>query len=247
MWETALITGGSTGIGADLARVLAQRNVRVAIAARRKEPLLALAGELGPRTVVIEADLADPYRAKAVVEEAHAALGHLDLVIANAGTGYNRAAPKLEVEHILDVLRLNVLGACATVTAAIPFMVARGRGHLAGISSLAGYRGLPTSAAYSASKAALSVFLESLRVDLRRSGVVVTDVRPGFVATPLTKKNKFPMPFLMESGEAAERIVRALERRRPVYAFPWPTAALMRLVQMLPNALYDQIMSRAPV
>jgi short-subunit dehydrogenase len=246
-WQTALITGGSTGIGAALARSLVKRGTRVALAARKRDPLLALAAELGMETVIIEADLADPYRAKAVVEEAHARLGRLDLVIANAGTGYNKTGSKLEVEHIVDVLRLNVLGACATVTAAIPYMMAQGSGHLAGISSVAGYRGLPTSAAYCASKAALSVFLESLRLDLRRTKIKVTDVQPGFIDTPLTKKNKFKMPFLMTADRASEQIVRALERGRSVYAFPWPTATFMRLVRLVPNWIFDPLASRAPV
>lgn len=246
-WQTALITGGSTGIGADLARSLVKRGVRVAIAARRRDVLIALAAELGRETVIIEADLCDPYRAKAVVEEAHDRLGRLDLVVANAGMGSNKPSGALEVDHIVDVLRLNVLGACATVTAAIPFMIAQGGGHLAGVTSLAGMRGLPTSAAYSASKAAFSTFLESLRVDLRRHGIRVTDIRPGFVDTPLSRKNDFWMPFLLGSGEAAERIVGALERERSVFAFPWPTATAMRLVRLIPNAVYDFLARRAPV
>lgn len=246
-WSTALITGASTGIGADLARNLARRGVRVALIARRRELLESLAGELGPGTVVVEADLTDPFRAKAAVEEAQGRLGRLDLVIANAGTGYNKAAPKLQVEHIVDVIRLNALGACATVTAAIPYLVQQGSGHLVGVTSLAGMRGLPASAAYSASKAAFSVFLESLRVDLWRAGISVTDVRPGFVATPLTAKNKFKMPFLMTSPEAAERIVRALERKKRVFAFPWPTALAMRFATLLPSFIYERLMSRARV
>lgn len=241
MWQTALITGASTGIGYDMAKSLAKRGVRLAIAARRRDLLVALAAELGAETVIIEADLCDPYRAKAVVEEAHQRLGRLDLVIANAGTGRPRPSQKLVVEDIVEVFNLNVLGACATLTAAIPIMIAQGGGHLAGVSSLAGSRGLPTSAAYSASKAALSTFIESLRVDLRGTKVRVTDVRPGFVDTPLNRKNKFKMPFILSSPDAAERIVRALERKKAVFAFPWPTATAMRFLRLIPNAIYDAL------
>jgi short-subunit dehydrogenase len=246
-YKAALVTGASSGIGSDLARALAKRGSRLAIVARRKDMLDALAKELGPETVVIEADLTDPDRAVAAVNEAKAALGRLDLVIANAGTGGNRHAAKLRPEHVMTILRLNVLGGIATVTAAIPHMVEQGGGHLVGITSLAGMRGLPTSAAYSASKAAFSVFLESIRIDLKASGIAVTDVRPGFVDTPLTKKNRFPMPFLLTSPEAAERIARAIEAQKRVYAFPWPTATAMRLVRSLPAWLYEWVAGRAPV
>jgi len=243
-WPTALITGASTGIGADLARALVKRGTKVALVARRKELLDTLVTELGgpDHAIGIVADVADPMRAAAAVDEAYERLGNkLDLVIANAGTGYNKKASELKVEHIVGVLQLNVMGACATLTAAIPHMVAAGSGHLVAITSLAGMRGLPTSAAYSASKAALSVFAESLRVDLRSSGIYVTDVRPGFIDTPLTKKNKFKMPFLLSSPEAADRIVRALDRKKRVFAFPWPTAMGMRFMAALPAPLYEWV------
>jgi short-subunit dehydrogenase len=118
------------------------------------------------------------------------------------------------------------------------------RGHLVGISSLAGYRGLPTSAAYSASKAALSVFLESIRVDLFRTGIKVTDVRPGFIDTAMTRKNKFKMPFLMDAAAAGERIVRAIESEKRVYAFPFPTAFGAAILTLIPRWLYDRFGSR---
>jgi short-subunit dehydrogenase len=201
--------------------------------------------ELGESLVIIEADLEDPDRAKEVVDEAHRQLGGLSLVIANAGGGLPKAATKLRVDHILSTLRVNVLGACTTLTAAIPHMLEKGEGHLVGISSIAGYRGLPTSAAYSASKAALSTFLESIRVDLKGSGIYVTDIRPGFIATPATAKNKFKMPFLLESDEAARRILSAVEKRRSVETFPWQMALGIRLVRALPNWLYDRVAGKA--
>lgn len=238
-WPSVVLTGGSTGIGAALARALVRDGSRVVVVARRQAALDALVAELGPSILPIAADVADPRRAEAVVEEGRARLGGLDMVIANAGIGYNKPGRELRVDHILDVLQLNVMGACATVTAAIPHMVAQGRGHIVGVSSLASMRGLPTSAAYCASKAALAVFLESLRVDLAPAGVAVTDVQPGFVDTPLTQKNKFKMPFLMTSDDAAERIVRGLAKRKAVIAFPWPTATAMRLAASLPRPMYD--------
>ena len=238
-WTSVLITGGSTGIGAALARRLSQRGAHVVIVARRQEPIDTLVAELGERVTGIVADVADPERARAVVDEAHARLGKLDLVIANAGMGINAPAHELRLEHDIPVLQLNVLGACATLTAAIPHLLAGGGGTLVGVSSLAAMRGLPTSAAYSASKAALSTFLESLRVELVPRGIDVSDIRPGFVDTPLTQKNGFRMPFLMTADDAAQRIVRGLERRRRIIAFPWPTALAMRLLAGLPSALFE--------
>lgn len=242
-YETALVTGGSTGIGAALAAELAARGTRVAICARRPEQLDAMRPRIGPSGIVIAADLSDPKRAVEVVDEAAAKLGHLDLVVANAGMGIARSATKLREEHVTPVFMLNTVGACATLTAAIPHMLERKKGHLVGISSIAGYRGLPSNAAYSASKAAFSAFLESIRVDLYRTGLQVTDVRPGFIDTPLTQKNKFKMPFLMPADEGGRRILRALEAGRRVYTFPWPMAIGARILTLIPRWLYDRVAS----
>ncbi|MCB9653465.1 MAG: SDR family NAD(P)-dependent oxidoreductase [Deltaproteobacteria bacterium] len=246
----ALITGGSTGIGLAIAKQLARRGTRVALCARTRAKLDAAAAEIravGGDPIVFVANLADPNEAVDVVRSAREALGQMDMVIANAGIGANRHAARLAPQDILPTLQLNMVGACTTLVAAIPHLVENGGGHLVGISSIAGYRGLPGSAAYSASKAGLSTFLESLRVDLRRHGVKVTDIRPGFVKTPLTDRNRFWMPFLMEADTAAEKILRAIERGRPVYTFPWPMMLSVRLLSMLPNWLYDRIGARIEV
>jgi short-subunit dehydrogenase len=246
-FETALITGGSTGIGRAIAHRLAKSGTKVAICARRPEQLEEAKAAYPDHIITIVADCADPARAAGVVGEAKEKLGSLDLVIANAGFGINKPAPKLDPKDVVDVFQLNVVGACATLTAAIPHMLAANKGHLVGISSVAGNRGLPTSAAYSASKAAVSIFLESLRVDLRGRNIGVTDIRPGFIDTPLTKKNKFPMPFLLPADEAARRIVRAIERNKRIYTFPWPMAVAIRIVRMLPSWLYEWLASKSPV
>lgn len=243
--ETALITGGSTGIGRALAHALARRGTRVVIVARRPEPLAEARSAFPDLISTLEADVADPDVATAVVAEAKAKLGALDLVVASAGFGVNKPAAKLQPKDVVSVFRLNVIGACATLTAAIPDMVAARRGCLVGISSVAGARGLPASAAYSASKAALSTFLESLRVDLRGSGVTVVDIRPGFVDTPLTRKNRFRMPFLLSAEEAGQRILQAIERERSVYTFPWQMAAAMQLLRWVPGWVYERMGARA--
>lgn len=241
-WETALITGGSTGIGAAIGEALVRRGTKVVICARRKETLEEAAEKMG--ATPIQADMSDPDQASRVVAEAHETLGGLDLVIANAGFGGPRPAHELKPEHFVSIYQTNVIGACVTLTAAIPYMLEAGRGNLVGISSLAAYRGLPTNAAYSASKAALSTFLESIRVDLFHTGITVTDVRPGFIDTPLTKKNKFKMPFLMPADRAADKILAAVGRGRRVYAFPWQTWLGAKALTALPAWLYDRIGSK---
>lgn len=240
-WKTALVTGGSTGIGLELAKALAKGGTKVVICGRRQEQLDLALKEIGENGSAIPCDVADPAAVQRMVDEAHARLGSLDLVIANAGIGGDKPAPKLKVEDIVPMLQINVIGACATITAAIPHMVAAGGGHLVGITSVAGYRGLPTSGAYSASKAAFSTFLESVRVDLFQRKITVSDIRPGFIETPLTARNKFKMPFLMPADRAARKILGALASRKRVYTFPWQMALLIKLVTMVPGWLYDRL------
>jgi short-subunit dehydrogenase len=130
---------------------------------------------------------------------------------------------------------------------ALPAMVARDRGHLVGIASLAGFRGLPKSAAYSASKSAVIAFLESLRVDLRDTAVDVTTVCPGYVKTELTANRSYRLPFLMELDDGVGAIVRGIERRDAVCAFPLPLSSVVRALPFLPNSLYDFIAARSKV
>lgn len=248
MFRTALVTGASSGIGAALARRLAAGGAEVALVARREELLVALRDEIaaaGGKARVYAADVAVPEAAVAAIRRADDDLGGLDLVVANAGMGKSRWAGRLAWEDLAPTLALNVAGAAATLVAVLPRMVERRRGHVVGISSLAGYRGMPRSAAYSASKAFLSTFLESLRVDLRGTGVAVTDVRPGFVRTPMTAVNRFPMPFLIDAEPAARTIVAALARRAPVVAFPRAMAAVTGSARLLPNAVWDRVAARA--
>ncbi|HVY46703.1 MAG TPA: SDR family NAD(P)-dependent oxidoreductase, partial [Minicystis sp.] len=198
----------------------------------------------GGRALTIELDVADTTATVAAVERAWDELGGLDLVIANAGFGQDVHATKLTWPMAEPVLRVNVLGTVATLTAALPRMVARGSGQLVAISSLAGYRGLPTSAAYSASKAAISTFLESLRVDLAGSGVGVTDVRPGFIATAATAGATYPMPMLMQLDEAVDRILAGVDARASVVAFPLPLVGLLASSRLLPSRAYDALVRR---
>ena len=242
-----LITGASTGIGNALAKELARRGWAVGLVARRSELLSTLAAEIeaaGGKAAWAAADVTDVVAIRDAALQIAQALGPIDLMVANAGTGVPTLATAVPIDAWMQIMRLNVDGAIYSVGAVLPEMVARKAGHLAVVSSVAGYRGLPMSAAYSASKAAVSTFFESLRVDLRAHGIAVTAIHPGFITTPLTAKNKFPMPFLITAERAAVLIADGLERRRSDITFPWQMRILMRWVRYLPNALYDALLSR---
>jgi len=241
-WSHAFVTGASSGIGEALALELGRTGSAVTLCARRAELLDALAGRIRSaggkaRTAVV--DVCRASEVQKAVDEAEAEFGPIDLLIANAGLGINSPSVKLRTEWIDQMVDVNLKGAMYTVVALMPRMVERRRGCIVGISSLAGYRGLPGSAVYSATKAGLSTFLEAIRPEARTRGVGVTDVCPGFIRTPLTDKNKFPMPFLMDADEAARRILRAVRSGRAKFGFPWPMHALSKLLQWLPVPLFD--------
>ena len=248
-YRTAFITGASSGIGRALALRLARDGVHVALSARRRDALEDLARDIERRcgkADIYPLDVSDPARVEATLRGADDDLGGIDLVVANAGvSGGQRWSGELDYEATAEVISVNVQGAVATLLALMDRMVERRRGHLVGVSSLAQYRGLPRSATYSASKAFLSTFLEGLRVDLRQAGLAVTDVRPGFVETAMTAGNTHRMPFMVQAPDAAEIIVRGIEKRSPVVAFPWQLATVVRSAALLPPSLYDRAVTRA--
>jgi short-subunit dehydrogenase len=241
-YRTALVTGASSGLGRGMALWFARKGVKVYAAARRRENLEALANEAraaGAHIEPVELDVADSDATVARIRELDAACEGLDLIIANAGYGQESSAKRLKWETVKHTIDVNVSGAAATLSAVLPQMVERQRGHLVGVASLAAFRGLPRNAAYSASKAFLSTFMESLRVDLRGTGVRVTCLYPGFVKSEMTAQNKFNMPFLLETEEAVDLMTRAILRGDSQYVFPWQMARVMGLVKLLPNALFD--------
>jgi short-subunit dehydrogenase len=246
-YGTALITGASSGLGRGLALWFARRGTRVFAAARRKEHLDALAEEAraaGGTVEPVEMDVSRTDETMARIQRIDADCGGLELVVANAGVGLDTYGKRFQWERAKKVLDVNVMGAAATLSAVLPQMVERKRGHLVGVSSIAAFRGLPRNAAYSGSKAFLSIFMESLRVDLRGTGVRVTCIHPGFVRTEMTAPNKHPMPFMLEPEEASERMGRAIMRGMAVFSFPWPTRAAMGVAQALPNAVFDPLMRK---
>jgi short-subunit dehydrogenase len=171
-------------------------------------------------------------------------LGPVDLLIANAGIGFENSALAFRAEDFAAHIRVNLLGVANSVAAVLPGMLQRKRGQLAAISSLASFRGLPLMAGYCASKAGVNALMDSLRVELKPHGIFVTTVCPGWIRTPLTADLKMPVPRMMEVGEAARRIVRALRLRRPFLAFPGGAAWQCRLLRWLPGSISDWLVAR---
>ncbi len=243
----ALITGASSGLGRGLALRLARDGYGVGLAARREERLAEVAGEIeaaGGRAAVLPCDVSVRDEVRAAVAECRAALGDVDLLVANAGVSENTFPDRLDALEVERIHRINFFGAVYAIEAVLPSMLERDRGHLVGVTSLAGYGGLRLTAAYSASKGALHNFLESLRIDLRDTGVDVTVIAPGYVRTPMTDVNEYSMPFLMDLDDAVERMHRAIRRRKRAAHFPGPLAAFVWIAQIFPAWLYDWIGSR---
>jgi short-subunit dehydrogenase len=237
----AIITGASSGIGEALARELARRGWDVALLARRADLLDALVKELPAKSVALPCDVTDANAVKIAVKRGEEALGGpFDLAIANAGVGVPSHAGKFVLADAELMIRVNVLGMFNLFDAVIPSMIERRAGRFAGVASIAGLRGLPTSSVYSATKAAMQSFLEASRVELRQYKVGVTTVNPGFVVTAMTEKNRFKMPFLMKVDDAARVIADGLERGKRVVEFPWPMSLLMRFARFIPDPIWDR-------
>lgn len=215
--------------------------------ARRKDALDALARTLGVPCATYAADVGDVSAVQADAEDFMARHGVPDVVIANAGVSAGTSGGEAEDLAVLErILRTNVVGLAASLQPFVAPMRARGAGILAGIASVAGFRGLPGAGAYSASKAAAIAWLESLRVELTGSGVAVVTLCPGYIDTPMTRVNRHPMPFLLSTDEGARRMARAIDARRSWVVVPWQMAIVGGLMRCMPNWLYDRALKRAP-
>jgi len=247
--KVVFLTGASSGIGEALAIEIAKRGAILGLLARRGELLETLAEKCeaaGATARVFACDVTDAAAVQKSADALRAEFGRVDILIANAGIGgNNKETRELKPEFVKKVIDINLLGAVNAVYAVLPQMLERGNGQLVAVSSLAGFRGLPKSAAYSASKGGMTNLFESIRLDVRDKGVAVTIIQPGFIKTPLTSGRKNKMPFLMELEDAIPLFLDAIERRKKFAAFPWQLATFVRLGRIFPAWLYDKIASGA--
>jgi short-subunit dehydrogenase len=228
---------------------MAKSGATLGLVARREELLQELTKrceQIGGKARYFAVDVTD---AKAVAEAANSLrneFGKIDVLIANAGIGGNNSETRnLNAEAVAKVININLLGAVNAVSAVLPSMLENKSGQLVAVSSLAGFRGLPKSAAYSASKAGMTAFFESVRLDVQDKGVSVTIIQPGFIKTPLTSGRNNKMPFLMELEDSIPHFLGAIEKRKKFAAFPWQLATFVRFGKILPAFLYDRIFGRA--
>jgi short-subunit dehydrogenase len=242
--KVVFLTGASSGIGEGLALEMAKRGAVLGLLARREEMLKDLAARCeaaGGKARVFAADVTDFEAMKKAAEDFRAEFGHIDIMIANAGIGGSADARNMNIERVTQIINVNLIGTVNAVGAVLPQMLERGSGHLVAISSLAGYRGLPKSAAYCGSKAGVSAFFESMRLDLKGTGVDTTIIHPGFIKTPLTAGRHHKMPFLMELEDGVNKILSIIEKKKKSAAFPFPLSTFVRAGNFFPVWLYDRI------
>lgn len=237
------MTGGSTGIGRELVLALARRGVQVAASARSASNLVELAA-LDKNIFPVPVDVTDRDKMAAAYAAVSDKLGDVDLAILNAGTWDPMSAEDFDALRAARSMNVNYNGITNALELLMPAMIARKSGHIAMVASVAGYRGLPKAAGYAPSKAAIISLAETLRFDLPRHNVDLTIVNPGFVDTPMTAVNEFPMPYMISADDAAKRILAGLERRVFEIAFPWQLVFSLKLMRILPYSLYFALATR---
>ena len=247
--KVVFLTGASSGIGEALALEIAKRGATLGLLARREELLKEIAEKCvrnGGKARYFPVDVTSAEAVANAAESLRKEFGRIDILIANAGIGGNNSETRnLNPQAVAKVININLLGSVNAVSAVLPQMLENKSGQLVAISSLAGFRGLPKSAAYSASKAGMTAFFESVRLDVQTKGIAVTIIQPGFIKTPLTSGRASKMPFLMELEDSIPLFLNAIEGRKKFAAFPWQLAMVVRAGRYFPAGLYDKIAGRA--
>ena len=242
-----VITGASGGLGLALAKCYLNRGATIAAMARRSDPLQKLSSEFPGRVYGYSVDVRDAEALEKAACDFIAREGYPDIVIANAGISVGTLTEHAEDIHAFEqVMDINVLGLVRTFQPFLAGMRQAGSGTLVGIASVAGFRGLPGSGAYSASKAAAISYLESLRLEMHESGVKVVTICPGYIKTQMTSVNPYPMPFILEADEAARRIARAISKQKAFAVIPWQMGLVGGLLKALPRWAYDRLFANAP-
>ncbi len=241
------ITGASSGLGAALARHYAQQGHTLGLVARRADRLQALAASLPGAHHVYVLDVCDRPALHAAADDFIRQAGHVDIVIASAGISAGTLTQEIDDFGVFkSIFETNMIATVSTFEPFIQGMVNRQSGTLVGIASVAGVRGLPGAGAYSASKAAVATYCESLRLELKPQGVAVVTIAPGYVRTEMTARNPYNMPFLMEAKEFATRAADSISRKRTYCVIPWQMGIVAKLMRLLPNWLYDRLAVNAP-
>lgn len=243
--KTILITGASSGIGSELARQLARRHNRLILVARREtllQQLLSKLPEGEQRHLHFSCDVSDLSQVRDVCDFLLRSDVLIDVLILNAGVGGGFNAEDIDLDLFRSQVEVNFFGAVYFVKFLLPSFIKQRGGLVAVTGSLAGYRGVPNAAPYSASKAALMAFIESLRIDVRRFGIHCTLISPGFVKSPMTDKNDYVMPFIMPVDKAARIIVRGLERQKNEIHFPLVMSVAAKIARVFPAGFYARLM-----
>lgn len=235
-WNKVWIIGASTGIGRDLALAIAPSCNQVWISARSADKLAEICGQAS-NIRSLPVDITDEHGLASAATEIGSGTA-IDLVVISSAVGLMSRLPKFDTAAYRQSIEVNYLGTVYAIAAVLPAMVQQGKGHIAMIASVAGYRGLPNGAPYAPTKAALINLAECIHPQLKQLGVTISVINPGFVETPMTEQNKFPMPFLMKSDQAARRIIKGLESGRFEIAFPKRMAWLLKSLRMLPYGLF---------
>lgn len=239
-WKVVWVTGASTGIGKEIAIQLAKAGVKVAASARSVERLASL----GVNIATYPLDVTNVVQAQDTVAKIEAELGPIDLAIFGAGTYAAIDATQIDPAQFATMLNTNYLGTVNCLSALLPKMLERKTGHISWIASVAGYRGLPKAAAYGPSKAALINLAECLKPELALKGIKISVINPGFVETPMTSNNDFPMPFLMKPVDAASRTLAGLAKGKFEVAYPTRFVAILKVMRVLPYSLYFWIVTK---
>lgn len=239
-WKTAWVTGASTGIGREIVLQLKAAGVKVAASARSPEKLAAL----GPGIVTVPLDVTDREACRLAADRVEADFGPIDLVVFGAGTYSPVAVDDIDPQLFAHTMNTNYMGVVNCLAAVAPRMLARGKGHISWIASVAGFMGLPKAAAYGPTKAALINLAECLEPEMKLKGVRISVINPGFVATPLTAQNDFEMPFLMQPEDAARRTIAGLASGRFEVAYPRRFVVILRTLRALPYSIFFRLITR---
>ena len=244
--KVVLITGASSGIGYSLSKLLFKEGASVILIARRKELLLELKSFATDqnKVEVIESDVANTEEVKKVFEKTIEKFGRIDVAILNAGVSGRSPISDFKTSLAKKIFDVNVFGIINFLELLIPYFIEKRNGMIVGVSSLADARGYAQSGFYCSSKSAATKLLESVRVELKPHNIKVLTVKPGFVKTPMTDKNEFHMPFLMDVDKAAKIILKGIKKEKRIIQFPFPIVISSRLIRILPNFLFDWLSTR---